>query len=92
MCFQVYLHAAEISYPGLFGKVVHMADDDTLIVRKKLDYRNRKTAALPPNVFVGVDQCEKREKTIWCSIFHIAQRDYEGFGYGAKPGWGNTST
>ena len=41
--------------------------------------------------FVGLDHCKKIGESLWCKIFHIAQRDYEDFGWDAKPGWVNAS-
>jgi len=76
-------------YPGLFGKVVNVADDDTLNVRIKPNYRSKKIGALPPGGYVGVDYCKKIKKSTWCKIFHIPQRDYDEYGYDAPPGWVN---
>ncbi len=89
LLLSVFLGASEEVYLGLFGMVVNVAKDDTLNVREKSDYRSNKTAALPLDALVGVDHCIQRGKSTWCKIFHIAQRDYDGFGYGAKPGWVN---
>ncbi|SFV90850.1 hypothetical protein MNB_SV-4-652 [hydrothermal vent metagenome] len=83
------LVASDISYPGLFAHVVHIADDDTLNVRERPDYHSKKTGELPIDAFVGVDYCTKKGKSTWCRIFHLAQRNYAHFGYGAKPGWVN---
>ncbi len=86
-----YLGASSITYPGLFANVVNVADDDTLNVRLKSDYHSKKIGALPMGAFVGLDRCKKIGESMWCKIFHIAQRDYDDFGWDAKPGWVNAS-
>ena len=85
----VYLGATTITYLGLFGTVVNITQNDTLNVRNKPDYHSKKTGALPLDAFIGIDLCKELGKSIWCKIFHIAQRDYEEFGYAAKLGWVN---
>ena len=86
-----YLGASSITYPGLFANVVNVADDDTLNVRLKSDYHSKKIGALPMGAFVGLEHCKKMGESMWCKIFHIAQRDYEDYGWDAKPGWVNAS-
>jgi hypothetical protein len=73
----------------LFGSVVNLAKNDTLNVRSSPSYHSKKIGALPLNAYVGVDACKKIGKSLWCKVHHIAQRDYEEFGYGATPGWIN---
>ncbi len=89
LILSAWLGASENIYLGLFGTVVNLAKNDTLNVRVAPDYHAEKTAALPLDAYVGVDHCRKTGKSTWCNIFHIAQRDYEGFGQDAKPGWVN---
>jgi len=76
-------------YPGFFAAVVDIAKNDTLNVREKPDYRSRKIGALPLDAYVGIDHCKKIGKSKWCKIFHIAQRDYDEYGWDAPPGWVN---
>ncbi len=85
----ICLSASPMTPPGLFATVVKVAQSDTLNVRESPGYRSKKTGALPEGAFVGVDSCKKRGRSVWCRIFHIAQRDYENFGYDARPGWVN---
>ncbi len=73
----------------LFASVVNLPQNDTLNVRKSPDYHAKKTGALPLDAYVGVDECKEVGKSIWCKVHHLAQRDYEEFGYGATPGWVN---
>ena len=74
---------------GLFANVINVAESDTLNVRVKPDYHSKKTGALPLDAFVGVDYCKKMGRSTWCKVFHIMLRDYDEFGYDAKPGWVN---
>ncbi len=89
LLLSAWLGASENIYPGLLGTVVNLAKNDTLNVREAPDYHAKKTAALPLDAYVGVDHCKKRGKSTWCNIFHVAQRDYEGFGSDVKRGWVN---
>ncbi|BAF72955.1 SH3 domain-containing protein [Sulfurovum sp. NBC37-1] len=73
----------------LFATVINLKENDTLNVREKPNYRSKKTGALPLDAYVGVDSCKQVEHSIWCKVFHLAQHDYDGFGYDARPGWVN---
>lgn len=73
----------------LFATVVNLSKNDVLNVRKAPDYRSRKIGALPLDAYVGVDQCKEIGVSRWCKVHHIAQRDYEEFGWDASPGWVN---
>ncbi|AKF24665.1 hypothetical protein YH65_04145 [Sulfurovum lithotrophicum] len=73
----------------LFAYVVNLSPHDTLNVRSSPDYHAKKTGALPLDARVGVDSCKKVGHSTWCKVFHLAQYDYDAFGYGAKPGWVN---
>jgi hypothetical protein len=74
---------------ALFGRVVGVAEQDTLNVRKHPDYRSKKVGALPNDAIVGVDRCRKVGSSVWCKVHHMAQHDYEGFEYGTSGGWVN---
>ena len=78
-------------YPdALFAEVSGIASDDTLSVRVKPDWRSEKITALPPGAFVGVDQCAKLARSIWCKI-HAVNRNlgqYNDFNE-LLPGWVN---
>jgi hypothetical protein len=76
-------------YDALFARVTAIAQDDLLNIRSKSDYHAVKTGALPIDAFVGIERCIKSGRSVWCKVFHLAQRDYETFGYDAKPGWVN---
>lgn len=73
----------------LFASVINLKENDTLNVRSTPDYRSSKTGTLPIDALVGVDSCKQVGHSIWCKVFHLAQRDYDGFGWDAKPGWVN---
>ncbi|MBD3792406.1 MAG: hypothetical protein IE918_09770 [Campylobacterales bacterium] len=68
------------SYPPLFGRVIGIAQNDTLNVRETPDYRSKKVASLPIDAYVGVETCQKIETSVWCKVYHLAQHVYEGFG------------
>jgi uncharacterized protein YraI len=74
---------------ALFGKVVKIAENDRLNVRSLPDYHSKKVASLPPGAYVGVDTCRKKEGATWCRVHHLAQYDYEGYGWNAPSGWVN---
>jgi len=78
-----------VRYPPLFASVTGVAENDTLNVRAKPDYRSRKRASLPDGAYVGVDRCRQKGDSVWCLIHHIAQHDYEGYGWNAPEGWVN---
>ncbi len=82
------LGAAKITAP-LWGTVIGVAEDDVLNVRSRPDYRAPRTGSLPPEAVVGVERCKKVGRSTWCRVHHLAQYDYEGFGWDAKPGWVN---
>ena len=73
----------------LFATVKGIVSNDTLNVRIKADHRSKKVAKLPLDAYVGVDRCKKTGVSVWCKIHHIAQHDYEGYGYDAPSGWVN---
>lgn len=73
----------------LFASVINLKENDTLNVRSTPDYRSKKTGALPLDAYIGVDSCKQVGHSIWCKVFHLAQQDYDGFGWDAKPGWVN---
>ena len=81
--------AAAPVFAPLFGAVTGVAEDDVLNVRSRPDYRAPKTGTLPPEAVVGVEQCKRVGRSTWCRVHHLAQHDYEGFGWDAKPGWVN---
>jgi len=78
-----------IKNPPIFGEVINVASDDVLNVRILPNYKTKKVASLPNGALVGVSRCKRVVRSVWCKVFHLAQRDYDGFGYGAKPGWVN---
>jgi uncharacterized protein YraI len=69
--------------------VVGVAKNDSLNVRAEPDYRSAKVASLPNGGYVGVDRCLKKGASTWCRIHHLAQYDYEGYGWDAPGGWVN---
>ena len=85
----VSISYAESYRNALFAGVNGITSNDTLNVRVVPDYHSQKIGALPQDAFVGVDYCKKVGKSTWCKIFHIAQMDYEEFGWNAKAGWVN---
>jgi len=88
--FAILLNAQDIAKsPPLFGKVVRIDKDDILNVRIKPDYHSAKLASLPLNAYVGIDNCKKIRKSIWCQVHHLPLQDYEGYGYGVPSGWVN---
>jgi hypothetical protein len=74
---------------ALFGKVVKISEDDRLNVRVQPDVHSKKVASLQPGAYVGVDECHERKGAIWCKVHHLAQYDYEGYGWNAPVGWVN---
>jgi len=78
-----------VRYPPLFASVEGIEANDTLNVRAKATYRSQKVATLPLHALVGVDQCMQKGLSVWCKIHHMAQYDYEGYGYEAPEGWVN---
>ena len=90
MSFLVLLAAADTFYPGLFGTVVKIAEDDTLSVRKKPDYRSEKIAELPLYARVGIDRCIKVKRSTWCMVHTVNCNMGQELEYGDKlPGWVN---
>jgi len=63
--------------------------DDVLNVRERPSGKAKKVASLPPEASVGVDRCQKVAASVWCRVYHMAQYDYEGYGYDAPEGWVN---
>lgn len=78
-----------VTYPPVFAYVTGVAEDDALNVRAKPDYRSKKIASLPNEAYVGVDECCRIGHSIWCRIHHMAQYDYEGYGWDGPEGWVN---
>ena len=79
-CITVFSWADNVP---LFGKVVHVADNDVLNIRKTADYRSVKVGSLYPNTPVGIDHCLEVKRKKWCKIYELAA-------YGAdKQGWVN---
>jgi hypothetical protein len=68
---------------------MHVAENDNLNVRADPNYQSRKVGALPDGAYVGIDRCRKSGRSVWCRVHHMAQNDYESFGYDAESGWVN---
>lgn len=74
------------AYPPLFAKVIDVAEDDLLNVRKEPNYRSQKVGTQVPGATMGVERCVKVKSSVWCSVYQIAQNFYsESF----HPGWVN---
>ena len=78
-----------IDHPPLFASVTGVMENDRLNVRSKPDFHSQKTASLPDKAYVGVDECRQKGRSLWCRVHHIAQHDYEGYGWDAPDGWVN---
>jgi hypothetical protein len=78
-----------VAYPPLFATVLDVAENDRLNVRADADYRSAKVASLPNGGHVGVNRCIQKRASTWCRIHHLAQYDYEGYGWDAPKGWVN---
>ncbi len=92
VCLIVYcvtLSAVAGNNIALFGSVVNVAENDVLNVRQAPSFRAKKIASLPPDAYVGVDICKIVDRSRWCKVHHIAQHDYEGYGWDAPDGWVN---
>ena len=75
---------------ALFGKVSGVASNDTLSVRVKPNWRSKKITELPPNAFVGVDECVKVGRSTWCKVHAVNRNLGEYLEYNDKlPGWVN---
>lgn len=75
--------------PSLFGKVINVAEDDTLNVHKQSNYKSKKVAELPPKAYIGIEKCKKIQKTTWCRVYPMVQQWYEKFGNDSHKGWVN---
>ena len=72
-------------YPNaLFAHVSGVASNDTLSVRLKPNWRSRKIAELPPNAYVGVDECIKLGHSNWCRVHAV------DINLGQDPGYDDT--
>ena len=78
-------------YPNaLFATVSGVASDDTLSVRVKPNWHTKKITELPPNAYIGVDECIKKGRSTWCKIHAVNRNLGENFEYSDKlPGWVN---
>jgi len=88
VCF-VAISAVAGNDAALFGSVVHVAKNDVLNVRQEPSFRAKKIASIPLDAYIGVDICKKVGRSRWCKVHHIAQHDYEGYGWDAPDGWVN---
>lgn len=73
----------------LFGIVKGVASNDALNIRAKPNYKSKKITSLPNGAYVGISRCKYIGHSKWCKIFHLTQRDYDGFGDNAHSGWVN---
>jgi hypothetical protein len=73
----------------LFARVAGISENDTLNVRQKPDNHAKKIAKLPLNAYVGVNTCQRLKHAVWCKVHHMAQYDYEGYGWDVPDGWVN---
>ena len=68
---------------ALFGKIVHVNEDDILNMREKPDHKSKKIGEIPPVMSIGIDRCIKNEKSVWCKVHELVA-------YGDdKTGWVN---
>lgn len=73
------------SKPGLFGKVVHIENNDVLNIRQKPDYKSKKVGSLPNGAYMGIEKCQKTENSLWCKVYEVSQNFSEEY----NPGWVN---
>jgi len=78
------LSAENLSTPKLFGKVINIANNDVLNVRKKANYRSLKVGDLTLGMLTGVEQCKKVGRSTWCKIHPLA-----AYGGDFSSGWVN---
>ena len=78
-------------YPNaLFAYVSGVSSNDTLSVRVKANWRSRKINELPPNAYVGVDECVKRGHSNWCKVHAVNCNIGQYLEYNDRlPGWVN---
>ena len=78
-------------YPNaLFGKVSGVASNDTLSVRVHPNWRSKKITELPPNAYVGVEECVKIGHSTWCKVHAVNRNLGQYLEYNDKlPGWVN---
>ena len=74
---------------GLFGKIIHVAEDDTLNVRVEPNYKARKIAEIPSSGYVGVEKCRQVKTSLWCQVYPLTQQWYEHFSGMKEKGWVN---
>ncbi|WP_294958504.1 SH3 domain-containing protein [Sulfurovum sp.] len=74
---------------GLFGKIIHVAEDDTLNVRAEPNYKARKIAEIPSSGYVGVEKCRQVKTSLWCQVYPLTQQWYEHFSGMKEKGWVN---
>ena len=78
-------------YPNaLFAKVSGIASHDTLSVRAKPNWHSKKITALPPNAYVGVDECVRMGRSNWCKVHAVNHNLGQDRGYDDRlSGWVN---
>ena len=78
-------------YPNaLFAKVNGVASSDTLSVRVRPHWHSKKITELPPNAYVGVDECVKIGRSAWCKVDAVNRNLGQYQAYNDKlPGWVN---
>ena len=82
--------ASIVTYPGLFGTVDNVTENDTLNVREKPDWHAKKIAELPPYADVGIDRCIRVKHATWCKVYTVNHNIGQELAYGDKlPGWVN---
>lgn len=74
---------------SLFGRVIAIAEHDTLNVRSQADYRSDKVAELPLSGYVGIEKCETVKNATWCYVYPLVQIWYEKFSEKKNIGWVN---
>jgi hypothetical protein len=80
-------------FPPLFSKVIKLPVNDALNVREKPSHHSRKIGSLPQDAHVGIKQCQKVGKSLWCQVYTLTQRGYDNYRTGqedhSSKGWVN---
>lgn len=74
---------------ALFGKVIHVAENDTLNVRAEPNQKANKIGEIPFDGYVGIETCKKIEKSQWCKVYFLVENYYENFWKDKNIGWVN---
>ena len=73
---------------ALFGRVISIAQNDTLNVRIEPNYKSEKVAKIPFDAYIGVEKCQTVGSSTWCHVYPLVQYWHENFGAEDR-GWVN---